>query len=185
MKILHKSAITLFLLFFITACAPISTTDQNTLDTDHNDQETTPTGIIHDDGIFSIAIIPDTQQEVVVDQAIRNKHFLNRIEWLVDNSPTDIFDIQCVIHTGDVVNWGNEAPVQFEIASEAMSPLEKNNIPVLYAIGNHDTAAVTVGGAAADPKNTRSRQRDTTKFNEYFPLERYDYLTPFEEEKNR
>ena len=133
------------------------------------------------DGKFTIAVIPDTQQEVVASHAIRNQYFRGRVQWLYDSRKQ--LDLRCVLHTGDVVNWGNEDPSQFVTASDAMAPLDGSGIPVLYAIGNHDTAAVKVGGSAADPSNTRARQRDTTRFNEYFPLSRYEGLTPFEEGK--
>ena len=133
------------------------------------------------DGIFSIAVIPDTQQEVVVQNAVNNKHFLNRTEWLVDNKKA--LDLRCVIHTGDIVNWGNEVPEQFEIAAEALEVLAEDNIPTVLCLGNHDTAAVGVGGSAADPANTRTRVRDTDSFNKYFSLDTYDYLVPYIEDK--
>lgn len=126
------------------------------------------------DGTFSIAVIPDTQQEVVVKHAIENKHFLNRTRWLAENK--EELDLRCVVHTGDVVNWGNEDRTQLEIASEAMSVLTAANIPTALCLGNHDTAAVGVGGGAADAANTRTRVRDTTAFNEYFTLDEYSRL---------
>ena len=129
------------------------------------------------DGVFSIAIIPDTQQEVVNTHAIENKHFRNRTEWLVDNKKA--LDLRCVVHTGDIVNWGNEVPEQFEIAADALEVLADDNIPTVLCLGNHDTAAVGVGGSAADPANTRTRVRDTDSFNEHFPLDTYDYLVPY------
>ena len=133
------------------------------------------------DGVFSIAVIPDTQQEVVNTYAIENKHFQSRTEWLVEN--TDELDLRCVVHTGDVVNWGNEEPKQLEIASEAMAVLAEANIPTALCLGNHDTAAVGVGGSAADPSNTRVRVRDTTAFNEYFSVDTYDYLVSRDDDR--
>ena len=129
------------------------------------------------DGVFAIAVIPDTQQEVVNTRAIENKHFLNRTNWLVDNKKA--LDLRCVVHTGDIVNWGNEVPEQFVIASEAMEVLADANIPTALCLGNHDTAAVGVGGSAADPANTRTRVRDTDSFNAHFSLDTYDYLVPY------
>ncbi len=134
-----------------------------------------------EDYLFTVAIIPDTQQETTLESAIQKQFFLNRIRWLADHA--EELDLQCVIHTGDVVNWGNEDPRQFQIASEALAPLDTTAIPVLFALGNHDTAAVTVGGSAADPSNTRTRLRDTDAFNQYFSLDRYEYLIPFEQNK--
>ncbi len=128
------------------------------------------------DGVFSIAVIPDTQQEVIGKNATEGKLFLNRTSWLVDNK--DELDLRCVVHTGDVVNWGNEDRAQLDIAAEAMSVLPKAGIPTALCLGNHDTAAVGVGGGAADPSNTRTRVRDTTAFNEYFTLDTYSKLRP-------
>lgn len=130
---------------------------------------------------FTIAIYPDTQQEVVIEDAIKNKHFLNRSQWLVDNAKN--LNLKFVVHTGDVVNWGNEDPKQFDIASEALKPLDKANIPTMLCLGNHDTAAVGVGGSAADPQNTWIRVRDTDAFNKAFPTSRYPRFVPFEEGK--
>ncbi len=130
---------------------------------------------------FTIAIYPDTQQEVIVEEAVKNKHFLNRSQWLVDNAKN--LNLKFVVHTGDVVNWGNEEPKQFDIASEALKPLEVANIPTMLCLGNHDTAAVGVGGSAADPENTWIRVRDTSAFNKAFPTSRYPRFVPFEEGK--
>ena len=130
---------------------------------------------------FSVAVIPDTQQEVIIDSAIKNKHFLNRCQWLVENK--NEFNLRCVIHTGDVVNWGNVDESQFVIASDAMRVLEDAKIPVIYALGNHDTAAVGVGGGAAVPAETIKRVRNTSAFNKYFSTERYNYLITKDEGK--
>ena len=127
---------------------------------------------------FTIAIIPDTQQEVVITHAINGKYFKNRTEWLADNKEN--LDLRFVIHTGDVVNWGNEDESQFEIAAEAMQVLDNAKIPSALCLGNHDTAAVGVGGSAADPANTRTRLRDTTAFNKYFPVSNYPGINVFE-----
>ena len=133
------------------------------------------------DGKFTIAILPDTQQEVIGESAIENELFLNRTEWLAENK--EELDLRFVIHTGDIVNWGNEEPEQFEIASEAIAVLDEADIPVGLCLGNHDTAAVGVGGSAADPDNTKTRVRDTESFNEYFSLDRYPDCIPFEDDK--
>ncbi len=126
------------------------------------------------DGKFSIAVIPDTQQEVIVAHAINQRYFAQRNEWLV--SKKNEFDLRYVLHTGDVVNWGNEDESQFTIASDAMAVLDRANIPVIYSLGNHDTAAVGVGGSAAVPSQTSIRVRDTSAFNKYFSTTRYPYL---------
>lgn len=132
-----------------------------------------------EDGKFSIAILPDTQQEVVIQEAIKNRLFAQRNEWLV--SKMDERDIRFALHTGDVVNWGDVDESQLVIASDAMEVLDKAGIPVVYALGNHDTAAVGVGGSAAVPSETKTRVRDTSAFNKYFSTTRYPYLNVREE----
>ncbi len=134
-----------------------------------------------EDSKFTIAIIPDTQQEVVVHHAIDQQFFLNRTQWLADNK--EKLDLRFTVHTGDVVNWGNEDESQFLIAAEAMQALARADIPTALCIGNHDTAAVGIGGSAADPEHTRERLRDTTTFNKYFPPNNYPGLKVFEEGK--
>lgn len=133
------------------------------------------------DGVFSLAIFPDTQQETTVEAAVRDELFKNRTEWLAENR--EELDLRYVIHTGDVVNWGNENPEQFDIASEALAVLDEAEIPVALCLGNHDTAAVGVGGSAKDPANTRTRVRDTESFNKTFSTERYGDAIPFEDGK--
>jgi len=125
------------------------------------------------DGKFSIAVIPDTQQEVGKDS-----RFINRTQWLVNNKEN--LDLRFVEHTGDVVNWDTPTHDQYEVASKAMKVLDDNKIPNALTIGNHDTAAVGVGGGAADSKNTRTLVRNTTTFNTYFNVNRYPGITTFE-----
>jgi hypothetical protein len=118
---------------------------------------------------FSIAVIPDTQQEVGTDT-----RFAQRNQWLVQNKATS--DLRYVIHTGDVVNWDTPTHNQYEVASKAMKVLDDAKIPQSLAIGNHDTAAVGVGGSAADPTRTRQLVRDTSTFNSYFNTSRYQNI---------
>ena len=114
-------------------------------------------------------------------EAIEKRTFANRSEWLVDNR--EYYDLRFVIHTGDVVNWGNEDRTQLEIASDAIAVLDNADIPVALALGNHDTAAVGVGGSAAVPADTPKRVRDTTAFNDYFSTNRYDDCITYEDGK--
>jgi hypothetical protein len=125
------------------------------------------------DGKFTMAVIPDTQQEVGTDT-----RFVNRTQWLVDNK--NALDLRYVNHTGDVVNWDTPNHEQYAVASKAMKVLDDNKIQNSLTIGNHDTAAVGVGGSAADPKNTRTLVRNTTTFNSYFSPSRYPGITTFE-----
>lgn len=116
---------------------------------------------------FSIAIIPDTQQEVFG----KDRRFSNRTQWLVDNK--EELNLKYVLHTGDLVNWDTPDHAQYAVASDAMSILDRAGIPWSGAIGNHDTAAVCEGGSACDSKRTRQLVRLTTTYNKYFPLSRF------------
>ncbi|WP_159096388.1 metallophosphoesterase [Miniimonas sp. S16] len=118
------------------------------------------------DGILTIAVYPDTQQEVR-----RTSRFLDRTNWLVANR--DALDLRFVNHTGDVVNWDTEDHAQYEVASAAMAPLDQAGIPYSMSIGNHDSMATGEGGSARDSKLTREYQRTTTTFNSYFTADRF------------
>lgn len=115
-------------------------------------------------GQFTIAVIPDTQQEVL---ATSNDRFAGRSKWLVANK--DKLNLKYAVHTGDVANWGQIAPAQYVIADKAMNILSDNGIPFTITPGNHDTGAVGVGGGAANPKTTQQTVRDTSEFNKAFP----------------
>lgn len=91
---------------------------------------------------FSIAVIPDTQLEVL---SRRDTRFRDRTRWLANQRRE--LDLRFVAHTGDVVNWGWLAPSQYAIADRAMKVLDRAHIPYSLAVGNHDTRAVGVGGS--------------------------------------
>jgi hypothetical protein len=109
---------------------------------------------------FTIAVYPDTQQEVGTDQ-----RFLNRAQYLVANRKA--LDLRFVTHVGDVVNWDTPDHAQYAVARKALAPLEQAGIPYSLSIGNHDSMATGPGGAARDPKRTRQLARDTRTFNSY------------------
>lgn len=127
-----------------------------------------PAELADQDGQFTFAVVPDTQQEVLRP---RDTRFRNRTEWLVRNRTS--LDLRYVAHSGDVVNWDTPDHRQYEVASAAMAPLEAARIPYSLAIGNHDTAAVCTGGSACDPRRTRALFRDTRTFNRYFAAKRF------------
>jgi hypothetical protein len=134
---------------------------------------------------FSIAVIPDTQNEVLFDQ---DQRFVRRTTWLADQQES--LDLRYVVHTGDVTNWGWLAPSQFSKAKDAVSRLVQAAIPYSLVIGNHDTAAVGwdgkpgtgYGGGAymknaecpnrvgAANCNSKTLVRWTDAFNTAFPL---------------
>lgn len=124
-------------------------------------------GLAHAETQFTIGAIPDTQQEVV---RANDTLLPDRYTWLVNNRSN--LNLKYLTHSGDVVNWGNQEPIQFVRASDATNILDGSGIPYAYALGNHDTGAVAVGGSAA-PGNTRLNLRNTEPFNNAFPLSRF------------
>ncbi|MEI2774411.1 MAG: metallophosphoesterase [Tetrasphaera sp.] len=144
------------------------------------------------DGRFSIAVIPDSQQEVFGTDT----RFPQRTQWLVDNRGP--LDLRFVGHTGDVVNWGWLVPSQFAIASQAAAVLDQAGMPYAWALGNHDTRAVGhdgvpgsrgYGGSAYvnNPEcverfspaecNTLLLVRHTEEYNAVFTAGRYTSVT--------
>ncbi|GAA1996853.1 metallophosphoesterase [Nakamurella flavida] len=123
------------------------------------------------DTSFTIAVIPDTQQEVLSGLDGR---FAQRNSWLVDQRSA--LDLRYVLHTGDLVNWDTPDHSQYAIGSDAMQVLDDADIPWAAAIGNHDTGAVCAGGSACPGKRVRTAVRDTSTYNHYFPTSRHDDL---------
>lgn len=135
---------------------------------------------------FSIAVIPDTQNEVL---STSDERYSSRTQWLVDNK--DSLKLAYVLHTGDNVSHGWLAPSQYAVAKRAIGILEDGGLPYALAIGNHDTRAVGwngiagsrgYGGAAyaSNPEcigrlgatacNSPLLLRQTSEFNDAFPL---------------
>jgi hypothetical protein len=119
---------------------------------------------------FTIAVIPDSQQEVL---RAEDNRLPNRLEWLASNR--EKLNLRMVLHVGDLMNWDTPDHTQYERASKAMEILDRTRLPYAFALGNHDTAAVKVGGSAA-PGNVNSNLRITTNYNHYFPLTRFRAL---------
>ncbi len=115
-------------------------------------------------GRFSIAVIPDTQQEVFGN----DQRLANRTQWLVDNRSA--LNLAFVLHTGDMMNWDTEDHGQYALARTAMQKLTDAGIAWIPAIGNHDTAAVCPGGSACPGQSAHDNLRNTGTFNQYFPL---------------
>lgn len=121
---------------------------------------------------FSFAVYPDTQQEVL---RAGDTRFKNRSQYLVTNKAS--LDLRFVTGTGDVVNWDTPDHAQYQVAQDAMRPLEAAGVPYSLALGNHDTQAVTTGGGARDPKRTRQLVRDTSVFDRYFTASQFGGVT--------
>lgn len=116
---------------------------------------------------FSIAVVPDTQNE---SNSAADPRFSNRASWLVQNKAA--LDLRYALQVGDLTNWGAAAPVQFTNVSNSLRPLEAA-LPWAATIGNHDTAAVCVGGSACPGASARETVRDTRAYNAAFPLSRF------------
>lgn len=96
---------------------------------------------------FSIIILPDTQNE------IQNfpKVFMSQIDWITQN--IEKMRIKAVVHVGDQVNVATDEK-QWKTFDEGIQKLDKKNMPVLLALGNHD--------------------HPSTLYNKYFPITRYN-----------
>lgn len=119
---------------------------------------------------FTVAVMPDTQQETWSDADSR---FKNRSEWLVANAAEQ--NLKFVTHVGDVVDWGNVAPKQYTRVRDGLSPLD-GKIPYSLTVGNHDTAAVCQGGSACPGQSASIGVRDTAAFNAALGGSRYANL---------
>lgn len=126
-------------------------------------QPGTPTG-----STFTIAVVPDTQQEVL---SATDTRFAERTQWLVDNRAS--LSLAYVVHTGDLVNWDTENHEQYARGSAAMRILDDAGIPWSGSIGNHDTGAVCPGGSACPGTRPRITVRNTATYNQYFPVSRF------------
>jgi hypothetical protein len=115
------------------------------------------------DSTFTFAVYPDTQQEVFSNH---NGRFRQRSQWLADHRRE--YDLRFATHSGDVVNWDTPDHAQYQIARDALVPLERAGIPYSLSAGNHDTAAVCPGGSACTSGRTYDLLRDTTTFSRYF-----------------
>lgn len=119
---------------------------------------------------FTLAVVPDSQQEVLNAEDTR---FADRLQWLVDNRQP--LKLEMVLHVGDMLNWDTPNHVQYERASAGLEILDRAGVPYVLTIGNHDSAATKEGGSAA-PGNVHDNLRNTTTFNTYFPAKRFQAL---------
>jgi hypothetical protein len=124
---------------------------------------------------FTIAVVPDTQLEVLDGKDTR---LANRFQWLIAHRAA--LNLQCVLQSGDLVNWDTADHFQYERASAAAKLLDEARLPYIFALGNHDTWA-TGGtpekpGGSARPGNVHDNLRNTAVYNQYFPLKRFTLL---------
>ena len=130
---------------------------------------------------FTIVVMPDTQTESTNKPQVK---FPAMTKWIVDHRQE--LNVPFVAHMGDLVNWETpeSIPAQFQYvnADAAMGLLDTAGIPYAITIGNHDTAAVggvnpdgtaCHCGGSAGPGDVHANLRNTTVFNEFFPLGRF------------
>jgi len=145
-----------------------------------------PNAGANDSSVFTIAIMPDTQEEAQPAAMspsptctpingyhnTKDDRFSNRAQWLVDyRDDLTKQPLRYVLHSGDVVNWGERDEYQYSnVVSPGMQKLENAGIPYVLSLGNHDTRAVGGGGGGACngyPTVTKDL-RQSPLFNKYF-----------------
>jgi hypothetical protein len=135
-----------------------------------------------DSSKFTIAVMPDTQLEVI---RAKDTRLRDRSVWLVENQKQ--LNLSFVVHTGDVVDADSPRHEQYERARKGLEPLRAAGIPFTLAVGNRDTAARCSeelgngGHSQAVVKQctdaaARRDVRDTSVFNRYFPSEDFTHL---------
>ena len=109
---------------------------------------------------FRIVVLPDTQYYASTYPSI----FTAQIQWIVNNHTA--LNIQFVVHEGDITD--NNSATQWQNAQNSMRLLD-GIVPYSVLPGNHDM------GTGATPADTR----DTTLYNQYFPLSHYSGTLTF------
>jgi hypothetical protein len=111
-------------------------------------------------GSFTVAVLPDTQNYSTSHPDI----FEAQTNWIVANR--DSRNIACVLQLGDITN--NNTDKEWKVAAASMNRLD-GKVPYFMAPGNHDYL----------PNKNGKLNRRTIKFNEYFPLSKYEKLPTF------
>lgn len=101
----------------------------------------------------SYVVIPDTQFYTELDNGI----FASMTDWIVNNQ--DTYNIEAVIHVGDIIENYDGATSEWDIAESAINTLDSADIPTIIAAASHDA----VDG---DP-------RSLPTFRDRFPTSRY------------
>lgn len=125
------------------------------------------------DGVFTIAVLPDVQGEVLKPSTTRLDQ---RNAWLVAHKGPEDLDLRAVLQVGDLTDWDTPDHQQYVTAQRGMSVLDGGGIPWVGAIGNHDSQATGVGGSARPGIDTNAALRDTTGYNRFFPPSTFDLL---------
>ena len=115
---------------------------------------------------FVIPVLPDTQNEI----SGQPEMFTSQMNWIANNHTK--LNIPIVLHVGDIINWQTPDQIMWKTASKGFKILDSVHVPYALTLGNHDGAAVKVGGSAA-PGDVHANLRDTRQFNEFFPVSRF------------
>lgn len=105
-------------------------------------------------GVFTIAVLPDTQYYTALKHNGTMDMFQRQIDWIIGNAKSN--NIAYVVHLGDVVDHGEDKMKEWERAASVMHQLEKpidgypEGIPYGVAVGNHDTSPMGTPGAMKD-----------------------------------
>lgn len=114
--------------------------------------------------MYHFLIVPDTQNLAKHHPDI----FMNMTKTIVEykeNHPLD-----AVIHLGDIVDGGGFAKHEFDVASHCFSIIDKAEIPLLLAAGNHDYDS-PIGVDIIHP-NPKEEGRNLSIYNDYFGINR-------------
>ncbi len=115
---------------------------------------------------FSIVVLPDTQYYTSEKHGGKKEMFFAQTDWIVKNAAKE--KIAYVIHLGDITDDGEQYPVQWANAAEAMYRLERpqpgypQGIPYGMAVGNHDQT-----------KSQYPLSGKTDLYNKYFGLSHF------------
>ena len=110
---------------------------------------------------FRIVLLPDTQKYL---QNNNNPDiFTKQTQWIANNHLDQ--NIKFVMHEGDIVHNNNHA--EWQLADTSMSLLD-GVVPYSLLPGNHDMGP-----------NGSAQVRDTTLYNQYFPVARYQNTPTF------
>lgn len=119
-----------------------------------------------DETEFAIAVLPDTQFYSAEMNGGSRDTFIAQTTWIKKHWRTE--NIKYVIHLGDVVNFGERRPQEWENAARAMRILEEpepglpHGVPYGVTVGNHDQDP---GGHALSGS--------TEYFNRYFGVDHF------------
>ncbi len=110
---------------------------------------------------FTVAVLPDTQFYACGCSGGLTDTFAAQTAWIVEQ--VEALDTRAVVHLGDCVQNGDDAPAEWSLAEAAMLGIEDYPLPYSIAVGNHDQSP---------PGNTDG----TTLYNATFGATRF---TPF------